>query len=134
MHPQRKERKQIPQGVDDIIDNLHQLLNFRGKDRNFVAITQIFWQKLARLDRIMSSCNMYKIRFTPYRKELGTIMSRQTKGHGLISLDGRSQSYPDNIHLRIRKAPYSVKVVTRQGQSFFSTLRKKMMWGADSRG
>ena len=52
----------------------------------------------------------------------------------LISLDGRSQSYPDNIHLRIRKAPYCVKVVTRQGQSFFSTLRKKMMWGTDSRG
>ncbi|MDE5551419.1 MAG: NAD kinase [Bacteroidaceae bacterium] len=51
----------------------------------------------------------------------------------LISLDGRSQSYPDNIHLRIRKAPYIVKVVTRQGHSFFSTLRKKMMWGADSR-
>lgn len=51
----------------------------------------------------------------------------------LISLDGRCQSYPDNIHLRIRKAPYTVKVVTRQGHSFFSTLRKKMMWGADSR-
>ncbi len=52
----------------------------------------------------------------------------------LISLDGRSQSYPDNIHLRIRKAPYCIKVVTRQSQSFFSTLRKKMMWGADNRG
>ena len=52
----------------------------------------------------------------------------------LISLDGRSQSYPDNIHLRIRKAPYVVNVVTRPGQSFFSTLRRKMMWGADSRG
>lgn len=52
----------------------------------------------------------------------------------LISLDGRSQSYPDNIHLRIRKAPYPIHVVTRQGQSFFSTLRRKMMWGADSRG
>ena len=59
----------------------------------------------------------------------------ESRSHSfLISLDGRSQSYPDNIHLRIRKAPYSVKVVTRQGQSFFSTLRKKMMWGADSRG
>ena len=51
----------------------------------------------------------------------------------LISLDGRSQSYPDNIHLRIRKAPYCINVVTRQGQSFYSTLRRKMMWGADSR-
>ena len=52
----------------------------------------------------------------------------------LISLDGRSQSYHDNIHLRIRKAPYSVNVVTQQSKSFFSTLRHKMMWGADSRG
>ena len=51
----------------------------------------------------------------------------------LISLDGRSQSYRDNIHLRISKAPYSVNVVTQQSKSFFSTLRKKMMWGADSR-
>ena len=39
---------------------------------------------------------MYKIRFTPYRKELGTIMSRQTKGHGLISLDGRYQFILDD--------------------------------------
>ncbi|MBR0045470.1 MAG: NAD kinase [Bacteroidaceae bacterium] len=59
----------------------------------------------------------------------------ESRSHSfLISLDGRSQSYPDNIHLRIRKAPYCIKVVTRQGQSFFSTLRKKMMWGADNRG
>ncbi len=59
----------------------------------------------------------------------------ESRSHSfLIAIDGRSQSYPDNIHLRIRKAPYTVKVVTHQGQSFFSTLRKKMMWGADSRG
>ncbi len=59
----------------------------------------------------------------------------ESRSHSfLISLDGRSQNYPDNIHLRIRKAPYCVKVVTKQNQNFFSTLRKKMMWGADSRG
>jgi NAD+ kinase len=51
----------------------------------------------------------------------------------LISLDGRSESYPENIHLRIRKAPYMVNVVVRPEQNFFSTLRKKMMWGADKR-
>lgn len=55
-------------------------------------------------------------------------------GSFLISLDGRSQSYEDKIHLRIRKAPYRVKVITKQGQNFYSTLRKKMMWGADQRG
>lgn len=51
----------------------------------------------------------------------------------LISLDGRSQSYEENIHLRIRKAPYHVNVITQPGQNFFSTLRRKMMWGADRR-
>ena len=51
----------------------------------------------------------------------------------LISLDGRSESYPENIHLRIRKAPYMVNVVVRPEQNFFSPLRKKMMWGADKR-
>ena len=55
-------------------------------------------------------------------------------GNFLISLDGRSQSYRDNVHLRIRKAPYSVNVVTQPEHNFFSTLRKKMMWGADRRG
>jgi len=55
-------------------------------------------------------------------------------GNFLVSLDGRSKSYRDNVHLRIRKAPYVVNVVTPQVHSFFSTLRKKMMWGADRRG
>ncbi len=54
-------------------------------------------------------------------------------GSFLISLDGRSQSYIDHIHLRISKAPYYINVVTRYDQSFYSTLRKKMMWGADQR-
>lgn len=52
----------------------------------------------------------------------------------LIAIDGRSHSYPDSIRLRIRKAPYCVKVVNLPGQSFFSTLCRKMMWGADQRG
>ena len=54
-------------------------------------------------------------------------------GSFLVSLDGRSHSYRDNIHLHIRKAPYCVKVVTHPSHTFFSTLRQKMMWGADTR-
>ena len=61
-----------------------------------------------------------------------TVQSRS--GSFLVAIDGRSQSYPDNIVISIKKADYSVKVVTKKGQSFFSTLRRKMMWGADSRG
>lgn len=55
-------------------------------------------------------------------------------GSFLIAIDGRSRSFPDSIVLKIRKAPYFVKVVTPVNQNFFTTLRKKMMWGADSRG
>ena len=62
-----------------------------------------------------------------------TLRVESRSSNFLISLDGRSHSYPDNLHLRIRKAPYMVKVVTRPGQNFFSTLRRKMMWGADRR-
>lgn len=36
---------------------------------------------------------MYKVKFTPYRKALGTIMSRQTAAHSCISSDGRYQFY-----------------------------------------
>ncbi len=58
----------------------------------------------------------------------------ESRSHNfLVSLDGRSRSYQDRIHLRIRKAPYKVKVVTAEGQNFFSTLRRKMMWGMDNR-
>ena len=54
-------------------------------------------------------------------------------GSFLVSLDGRSHSYCDNIHLHIRKAPYCVCVVTNPEHTFLSTLRQKMMWGADRR-
>ncbi len=58
----------------------------------------------------------------------------ESRSHNfLISIDGRSRSYKDRIHLRIKKAPYKVKVVTAEGQNFFSTLRRKMMWGMDNR-
>ncbi len=58
----------------------------------------------------------------------------ESRSHNfLVSIDGRSHSYRDKIHLRLRKAPYVVKVLTAEGQNFFSTLRRKMMWGADNR-
>lgn len=38
---------------------------------------------------------MYKVRFIPYRPELGAIYHRQTVGHRLISRDGRYQFFVD---------------------------------------
>ncbi len=51
----------------------------------------------------------------------------------LVALDGRSEQCHESIELEIRRAPYRVKVLKRQSQSFFRTLREKLMWGADAR-
>lgn len=58
----------------------------------------------------------------------------ESRSHNfLIAVDGQSESCPENTILTIRKTPYTVKVVKQRGQSYFSTLRHKMMWGVDNR-
>jgi len=54
-------------------------------------------------------------------------------GNFLISLDGRSTIYPSESEFVIRKADFYVKIVKRTRQSFYDTLRKKLLWGTDVR-
>ena len=51
----------------------------------------------------------------------------------LVAIDGRSGKLPEGTTLRLTRAPYMVKVVKRSGTRYFSTLREKLMWGADVR-
>lgn len=51
----------------------------------------------------------------------------------LLSLDGQSQVFHQNVGIEILKADYTLKVVKRIGHTFFETLRDKLMWGADVR-
>lgn len=51
----------------------------------------------------------------------------------LISIDGRSESFPDDTTVVLRRAPYCVRVMKVKHKSYFTTLRDKMMWGADGR-
>lgn len=51
----------------------------------------------------------------------------------LVSLDGRSEKCTEDVQLIIRRAPYYIKVLKRPNQSFFRTLRTKLMWGTDPR-
>jgi NAD+ kinase len=61
-------------------------------------------------------------------------MRVESRSHNfLVSIDGRSISCKEGIQLTIRRAPYNIKVVKRYNHVFFDTLRRKMMWGADSR-
>lgn len=51
----------------------------------------------------------------------------------LASLDGRSEDLPVGISLKISKAGFATRVVKRFNQTFYQTLREKLMWGADAR-
>lgn len=51
----------------------------------------------------------------------------------LLSLDGRSTTLSTDVKFKIKKAPYSLKVIRREGQTFYKTLRNKLMWGSDPR-
>lgn len=54
-------------------------------------------------------------------------------GKFLASLDSRSCILDESVELKVRKADFSVPVIERIGKTFYSTLRSKLMWGADKR-
>ena len=54
-------------------------------------------------------------------------------GSFLVAVDGISQSYPEHTALTLRKAKHTIRVVKKEGNTFFHTLHEKMMWGADPR-
>jgi NAD+ kinase len=51
----------------------------------------------------------------------------------LVSLDSKSMLVDSTVELTIKKAPFSVNVLKFKNNSFFTTLRNKLMWGIDKR-
>lgn len=51
----------------------------------------------------------------------------------LVAMDGRSEVYPSGIQLSVSIADYTTKVIKRYNQTFYQTLREKLMWGTDAR-
>lgn len=51
----------------------------------------------------------------------------------LISLDGRSNTFATGTKLIIKKADFSLNVIKRKENTFYNTLRNKLMWGVDPR-
>jgi NAD+ kinase len=47
----------------------------------------------------------------------------------LVSLDGRSRVFSSGDELFIQKADFTIKIVKRFNQSFYETLRNKLLWG-----
>ena len=58
----------------------------------------------------------------------------ESRSHNyLVAIDGRSERMTEEISLVIRKAAHSIKIVKQRNLRYFSTLREKLMWGADQR-
>ncbi len=51
----------------------------------------------------------------------------------LIALDGRSVVMPSGSELSISKADFTIGVIKRLNQTFYQTLRQKLLWGNDYR-
>lgn len=51
----------------------------------------------------------------------------------LISLDSRIATVPENTKVFLEKAPFTIKSIIPNNQSFLQTLRSKLLWGEDTR-
>ncbi len=51
----------------------------------------------------------------------------------LVTLDSRSEIIESNIRLTIKKADFSAHLIKLENQSFFTTMRNKLLWGLDKR-
>ena len=50
-----------------------------------------------------------------------------------VSLDGRTMVMSENTKLKITKADFKIQVIKVLNQTFFITLKNKLMWGMDKR-
>lgn len=58
----------------------------------------------------------------------------ESRSHNyLVAVDGRSYTMHEGSTVNISKAPFTTKIVKPNGRRYFSSLRDKMMWGADKR-
>jgi NAD+ kinase len=55
------------------------------------------------------------------------------KDQYMASLDFRSQIINNDVEILIKKADFTVTVTESMNYDFYSTLRTKLMWGADKR-
>ena len=54
-------------------------------------------------------------------------------GRYMASLDSRSEPFDTAMIWKIRKSDFIINVLKFENQSFYETLRKKLLWGADKR-
>lgn len=56
---------------------------------------------------------------------------KSRNGNYMISIDGRSQIFSEDVTIHIEKAPYTIKLVQIGEHSFLKSLKDKLLWGAN---
>lgn len=51
----------------------------------------------------------------------------------ILSCDSKSETLSTDIEITIRKAPFEINLIRLQDDSYFGTLREKLLWGIDVR-
>ncbi len=51
----------------------------------------------------------------------------------LVSLDSRIATLTNKTTITIKKAPFTIKMIVLNNETFLDTLRKKLLWGEDKR-
>lgn len=65
--------------------------------------------------------------------EVVTLWVEGRGGRYMASLDSRSAPFDTDMVWKISKSDFHINVLKFENQSFYETLRKKLLWGADKR-
>lgn len=66
-------------------------------------------------------------------KHIITLKITGRSNNYLVSLDSRSEVIDSSVELVLKKADFYVNLIKLENQSFFSTIRNKLLWGLDRR-
>ena len=62
-----------------------------------------------------------------------TVTIESRSANFLLSCDSRTIDLPSTVKLKISKANFHINLIRLKNESFFSTLRQKLLWGLDTR-
>ena len=66
----------------------------------------------------------------------GSVIDIETGGRGIdcmVTCDSKVEKTPLGIKMKVRRSSKKLQTITLRGNDFFSTIRNKLMWGADPR-
>lgn len=78
----------------------------------------------------------HNLNIRPFVVSDDCVLRLKVEGRGenfLTTLDSRSVTIDEGAELIVKKSPFQINLIRLSNESFLSTLRNKLMWGADKR-